>query len=98
MRNLLGRVSNDVVMFRKSFNELQVQIHVENNLPKWKSHKIVILPAQSGAHGRVPEAHDRVQIFGPFSCCVAHDCVPMAHDRASFPDLEKPIFLVFKCP
>ena len=94
MRNLLGRVSNDVVMFRKSFDELQVQIHVENSLPKWKSHKIAILAAQSRAHGRVHGAHARVQFFGHFSCCVAHDRVPMAHDRASFPDLEKPIFLV----
>ena len=86
------------MMIRKSFDVLQVQFHVENSLPKWKSHKNAILPAQSEVHDRAHGVHDRAQFCCQFSFWVAHDRVPMVHDRATFPDLEKPIFLVFKCP
>ena len=39
MRNMLGCVRNDIVKFRNSFDELQVEKRLENSLPKRKSHK-----------------------------------------------------------
>ena len=93
--NMLGWVGVGILMIRKSFDVLQVQIHVENSLPKWKSHKIAILAAQSREHGRVPEVHARVQFFCPFfQLCGTRPCANGTRP-CTLPRLRKTYFTCF---